>query len=429
MRFVFGIIGIIAALAFVSYAAVTSYHTAASMTTQFAELAGWAAAGMVCWEALGALYVQQCWRNGSKLMAIGGAALVLAATVYLVRLDLRFHVAGQSDVVASRESVAQGRDMARSEYQKAIARRDELQKAAAPSRFQRDELTKAERRIAELEPRLWSPDVVSSGMPEAGWASRMLGNVSTDRQWWTDALMVLGLLFWALARMMALPVAVTSMQIASKRRQEAPAAPKAEAAPSVAEKASSPVSDAHLAYARSIPDLPPPGWASAHPWKSPDDDPTPPSGGKPDPLKERTDLTRKAEAPAAAEPVQPIPSVRLAVNNDVFEETDRQRNQTRTKKKEVKRAEGSVVRWLDASTTQTPDKRVKATSRECRRSYLAFCEIEGSHPVGHKQQSRMMAAALRKGDHGRRGPRNGDGAVWPGLIVVQPSAEPLRRRA
>jgi hypothetical protein len=425
MRFVFGIIGIIAALAFVSYAAVTSYHTAASMTTQFAELAGWAAAGMVCWEALGALYVQQCWRNGSKLMAIGGAALVLAATVYLVRLDLRFHVAGQSDVVASRESVVQGRDMARSEYQKAIARRDELQKAAAPSRFQRDELTKAERRIAELEPRLWSPDVVSSGMPEAGWASRMLGNVSTDRQWWTDALMVLGLLFWALARMMALPVAVTSMQIASKRHQEAPAAPKTEAAPRVAEKASSPAKEAHRAYAKSIPDLPPPGWASAHPWKSPDDDPTPPSGGKPDPLKERTDLTRKAEAPAPvqAEPIKQ-PAARLVVDNDAEKLSKRQ-----AKKKKERRGEGAVIRWLDDCSSQTPDKRVKATSQDCRKSYIAWCEINNLHPVGHKAMSRVMSVELRKSDAGERGPRNRKGAVWPGLLIHTPSAEPLKRRA
>ncbi len=260
---------------------------------------------------------------------------------------------------------------------------------------------------------------------------------------------VAGIVVWMVLTMTALHLAALYVAFAPGRRTEARTAPKASEGTGGAAKPVSPVTETQrivemmretglTKYTAYDPDS---GmWRHVEANKL---DPSP-TGGKPDPIKERPDLARKADNPPSPEVGQPteqsvaeaakehaiihqVSPVRLAVNNDSFEEIE-PRPQPKSKKKQVKRAEGSVVRWLDACTTQTPDKRVKATSRECRRSYIAFCEMEGTHPVGHKQQSRMMSAALRKGDHGR-GPRNGDGAVWLGLIVMQPSANPLRRRA
>lgn len=281
--------------------------------------------------------------------------------------------------------------------------------------------------LKELEGKVLadSTRVVSVAIKRSFYDLAILGseNIGGSVKMW-----ILGIVILIEACLQSLHLLSLYIGFAPIRRQEARTAQKAEPAPIVAEKASSPVSEAirtpeELAQALGLPK------SAADDWRRRAEeeprDPPPSGGGKPDPLKERPDLSRKTEAAPAPVEQAKLPSVRLAVNNDVFEDPA----PPKSKKKSAKRAEGSVVRWLDACTTQTPDKRVKATSRECRRSYLAFCEIEGFHPVGHKQQSRMMSAALRKANHGGRGPRNGDGAVWLGLIVVQSSAEPLKRRA
>jgi hypothetical protein len=246
MRIIIGILGIGAALAFVVYSAVTVFWTAHDMNSQFQQLAGGAAAGMVIFEALGLLFVRQCWANGARLLALGGLALVLAATVYIVRLDLRFHIAGQSDITATREASIDRRDVARSEYDRARNRRNELAKLKTLTKDQREESRRIDKRIAELEPRIWSPEIVASaGMPEASWASRMLSRISTDRQWWTDALMVLGILFWALARMLALPLAVASLSgVRENRTTVAFAKPEPENLPEMPRKPVQPQKDA-----------------------------------------------------------------------------------------------------------------------------------------------------------------------------------------
>lgn len=208
------------------------------------------------------------------------------------------------------------------------------------------------------------------------------------------------------------------------RRQEARTAAKAQAAPIVADKASSPASEPHTKRSDLVLVTPP---------EDPRD--PPPGGGKPDPIKERSDLSRKAESQpekqAATEPAikEPAPAVRLAVNNDIFDEVSPPKPPRSSKKKSAKRLEGNVMRWISECTSQTPDKRIKATSQECRRSYVAWCRIHGFEEIGHKKMSRVMSAELRRGESSVRGPRNGKGAVWPGLQVFVPSAEPLKRRA
>lgn len=478
MRYVFGTIGIIAALCFVSYAAVTSYHTAAAMTTQFPELAGWAAAGMVCWEALGALFVQQCWRNGSKWMAVGGAVLVLAASVYLLRIDLRFHVAGQSDMTAAREVNSENREMARSEHAKAVARRDELRALKTPSASDRAEIARQERRIGELEPRIWTADTVTAGgMPEAGWASRMLSGISKDKQVWTDLLMVVGLLFWALARMLALPVAVASMQMAApsaKRREEDEAVenhaklmlrlkeeqaaakvdplPKLSLAPQKATEA--------RGEAFSKPAITQPLELKQPPAAILDDLLPTPEPTTPDPADvaamkaalDKLDTAKKNPSLVAPElilgldysPTPPkggnkAPGPQLVVDNEAEDisrffdvPTKEEAKGSRAKKKDVLKAkviEGPVTDWLGDCCSMSPDPRVIGKSADAWDSYRMWCDLSGYEPVGRKKLSRIISAKLKVTSKGVRGPRNGNGAAWPGLLITMPQAKPLRARA
>jgi hypothetical protein len=425
MRFIFGTVGIIAALAFVGYAAVTSFCTASTMTTQFPALAGAAAAGLVAWEALGALFVQQCWRNRSWAMALGGAVLTLAASVYLLRIDLRFHVTGQSDMAASREVGIENRSLARSEFDKAVARRDALQKIRTPSAFERSELAGAVKRIAELEPRLWSPETINAGaVPEAGWAARMLSGISSDRQWWTDVLMVVGLLFWALARMLALPVAVASMAMA-RSPQEARTAPEAVPA-AVAGKiivppALAPTPEPHAwmepaAHAT----LPAPPSASTPSVDSdPDRDP-PPSGSRPDPSKPRLgELAQRVKhTPDASEKA---PAARLATIH-------------RLPKAKAVKAGGdperqTVLDWIGEFVTATHDRKHPPSSGDCHMSLLAFCERERLAPVDQQRMTQIMTEELRPEKVKGRYPRNAKERIWPGWKVTMPIIEPMRARA
>lgn len=231
MRYVTGAVGVVAAALFVGYSAVITYNVAHDMTTEFKQLAGYAAAGIVLWECLGLLFVRQCWQNGARWLAAGGLALVVAAAVYTARLDLRFHVAGQADMAASRDASVETRKMTREELAKARARRDTLQQTKRLTEAQEDELNAIGKRISELEGRFDTQIVNAGGMPEAGWASRMLSKVSDDEVWWQDALMVFGLVFWALARMVAMPLAVASMGTLRKP-EEAALAPEATVTPS-----------------------------------------------------------------------------------------------------------------------------------------------------------------------------------------------------
>jgi hypothetical protein len=481
MRILFGIIGVIAAMVFVSYAAVTSYHTAFSMTTQFQQLAGAAAAAMVAWEAIGALFVMQCWRNGSKLMAFGGAALVLAASVYLIRLDLRFHVAGQSDLTAAREVGIENRETARSEYEKAVSRRDSLRKLKTPDIYEKRELANADKRIADLEPKLWGTEMITAGgMPEASWASRMLGGVSTDRQWWTDVFMVLGILFWALARMLALPVAVASMQMTRKRDElkerwrdleEAEAFWKASEASGRAEAPGAivvapqpvpafPAPSVEATLPMALPALAEHGSGGLRALKLQDDEPRdpPPSGGKK--IEEA-----KTEAPAKEPVIQPSEEVGQQGKTAAFfdEEEDRDppvidydTKLRLTKKEQRKRKLAMVAAKKKLSTRAADEEQIyvdvetwasllrkgrpedQITSKDCRVNIQDYAEMHGYHMPDKKVLSAQISAVIDKlngvkHEKGKRRPRTNKGVVWHGWYLLDASCllnmSPERARA
>jgi hypothetical protein len=438
MRYVFGTLALLAAIIIVGYSATTLFVAAFNASAEPWQqiLNGTGAAAIVVWEATAVLLIGLCWHRGYRPIAVIAILALIAAMGATLSWEMRAVIGGQADKFASREVEADKLTGQKSDLVFLRKRQEALVGKASTPAIAR-ELDWLMNRIDRIEKDRSSSHAVSEVLPQAAWAARVFGG---GEQLWRDVFLAIPLLFWMIARIVAVPLAVAGMTGSVKKPQEARTAPISSEGTGGAHKPVSPASETQ----RVVGTLREVGFTK-HNVYDPDFSMWQQHVRRvePDPIKERLDLARKADNPpspevgqpteqaaeAAKEPavIQQVSPVRLAVNNDSFEEIE-PRPQPKSKKKQVKRAEGSVVRWLDACTTQTPDKRVKATSRECRRSYIAFCEMEGTHPVGHKQQSRMMSAALRKGDHGR-GPRNGDGAVWLGLIVMQPSANPLRRRA
>lgn len=430
MRYVFGTLALVAAIIIVGYSATTLFVAAFNASAEPWQqlLNGTGAAAIVVWEATAVLLIGLCWHRGYRPVAVIAIVALIAAMGATLSWEMRAVIGGQADKFASREVEADKLTGQKSDLAFLRKRQEALiGKPSSPAVAK--EIDWLMNRIDRIEKDRGSSHAVNEVLPQAAWAARVFGG---GEQLWRDVFLAIPLLFWMIARIVAVPLAVAGMTGSVKKPQEARTAPKTEAAPSVAEKASSPASEAHRAFAKSIPDLPPPGWASAHPWKSPDDDPTPPSSGKPDPLKERTDLTRKAEAPApvVVEPVKQAPAAFFDDKNIVDLLTPKQRRklaQDNSKKKD-RREDGSVTEWLACCTSQTQDKAVIAKTGKCRESYVAWCEKYGKHPVHHKVMSRKMGVILGRAS-GQRGRRDGKGAAWEGLYVWLPSAEPLRRRA
>ncbi len=241
--------GILVALMFILGAAAingaTAWHLGAEPWQKYV-LAGIVVGAVVC-EALGLLFVRHHWRAGNRALALAGVALMLAAAVYTVRMELRFFTESHSGMSGQRHASIQDRrdyeaDIARArqelswmpEHRPVAVVRLEL--AALKAKYGRGsdsycamksrwaartcrKLTKLESELATAEQasnlkadiRRWTAakrtaPVVAEAMPEAAWLSRRLP-VSEDGA--ADWLMVGGILFLLLARTIALSLAMT----------------------------------------------------------------------------------------------------------------------------------------------------------------------------------------------------------------------------
>jgi hypothetical protein len=98
----------------------------------------------------------------------------------------------------------------------------------------------------------------------------------------------------------------------------------------------------------------------------------------------------------------------------------------RTKKKAKK--EGEVKSWLAEATTQTDSTHVLSTAKECRSSYIAWCDAKGLHPVHQKVMSRQLGVLLGR-KTGKGAKRDKNGSVFPGLLINPIVAQRARRYA
>lgn len=113
---------------------------------------------------------------------------------------------------------------------------------------------------------------------------------------------------------------------------------------------------------------------------------------------------------------------------NVVKFTTKQDRKKQRQKSKKNISEGDVTMWFQDCTTRVPEKDIAATSKECWESYQAWCQVNEYKPTSRKDLTRKMGIIWGRAA-GSRGPRNADGAIWPGLKVVKPNAQPLRARA
>lgn len=430
MRYVFGTLALAAAIVIVGYSATTLFAAAfnASAEPWQQYLNGTGAAAIVLWEATALILIGAAWHRGYKPVAVLSALLLVVAMLVTLTWEMGNVIGGQADKLAARAIDTKKQEDIDKDLKWLRDRRDQLTNKAS-SKAVRDEMEWIANRIEGLEKDRSAAKAVGEASPRAAWAARVIGGTE---QRWSDILNALPLLFWMLARVTAAPLAVAAM-VGVKRedRQEARTAPEAVPATLTPKTVVSPLADAirdserdliaeEVLRLRDMPVTP-----QLTKVVTPPEDPDP-KGGRGPILPPSAEVGQPAKEASGPEPLKQAPAARLVVDNDLPEFITKG---SKGFKKKEKRLEGNVIRWIAECTSQTPDKRVKATSQECRRSYVAWCKVNGFEEIGHKKMSRIMSAELRRGDQAGRGPRNGKGAVFPGLVVYQPAAEPLRRRA
>ena len=417
MRYVFGTIALLAATVLVVISATTLFISAftASVEPWQQWTNGTGTAAIVAWEACALTLIGMAWYRGYKPVAILSTLLLVTAAAVTLKWEMRATVVGQADKMAERALDA--RHMSGLEEDLAWAR-DQRKKLTA-----RKDLDWINNRIEALEKQRSGTKAVAEIMPEASIAARITGH---SEQGWRDFWMVIPLLFWTLARIVAFPLAIVGLiSFAPARRQEPQEASKESTASTVSETPSSPATelvrepqaDPIAAQVDQVAAMPIPVGLERIINPTPPDD-FPRGGKKPEAPQPK---------PEAKADILLSPKVGQRVEAAYFEDDNVHYLPKAAKKN--RKVEGNVIRWLGECSSQTPDKRIKATSQECRRSYLAWCKHRGEQPVGHKLMSRVIGVEVYRGKEGARGPRNGNGAVFKGLIVSMPSAEPMRKRA
>lgn len=228
MRYVLGILALGAAVVIIGYSGVTLYWTAYdSMAVEWQkQLAGAGVAAIVAWEAAALLLILHCWNDRNRFIAFGSAVLLVLAMLVTLSMELRLHVGGQADKIAEREVNKlrlEGLQRDEKTVRDRIAWLSQRESLGATTRA---ELDKANANLLAVKKELATVQIVGERMPQAGWASRVLGG---SEQFWIDILTALPFLFWMLARVFALPLAVAGMgslkQPATARIKEAGSLP------------------------------------------------------------------------------------------------------------------------------------------------------------------------------------------------------------
>jgi len=209
MRLFFAILSLAAAAVIVGYSGVTlfwaGYDSVADPWQK--PLAGIGIAAIVAWEAGALLLILYCWRNGERMIALGAAVLLVLAMAVTLSMEMRLHIGGQADKAAQRQLAATRLAGLQRDADLARQRIEALTKEAR-SPAQRAELDKAYARLREAESALRTAPVTAGGMPQAAWAARI---TDTSELFWQDVLIALPLLFWTLARVFSVPLAIAAL--------------------------------------------------------------------------------------------------------------------------------------------------------------------------------------------------------------------------
>jgi hypothetical protein len=356
MRYIFGTLALLAAIVIVGYSATTlftSAYTASSEPWQ-QYLNGTGAAAIVLWEATALILIGAAWHRGYKPVAVLSSLLLIVAMAVTLTWEMRTVIGGRADAFASREVDARKQRDISADLDWLRKRRETL--TTKPSSVAvRKEMDWIASRIEGLEKDRTSARAVKEVMPEAAWASRMMGG---SEQLGNDILSALPLLFWMLARVAAAPLAVAAM-VGRRKEDIAPRTAAKDKTPvAVALTPASPVS----APAKPSPEL-------AKLFQAPETDPKPPAS---QPLPEPKPVEAEIKPALRLVETQPEPV----------------RPKTRAEREEA--IDATTRKWVAACAIPTPVG-FATPSAQAYASYRAWCRTHKVEPLNRSWFGRSLA--------------------------------------
>jgi len=207
---------LLAALIIVGYSATNLFMSAYTASAEPYQqiLAGIGTAAVVAWEAGAILLIGAAWHRGYRPIAVGASALLLVAMLVTLIWEARIVIGGRADKFASREV--------------GISKLKGIEDDLAWLRKRRDSVTARKdlewitERIDQRERDRDAAAALKEVMPEASTASQIMGG-SVDR--WRAFIVALPLLFWMLARVLAVPLAMMAFARKPKEASTAAQAP------------------------------------------------------------------------------------------------------------------------------------------------------------------------------------------------------------
>lgn len=392
---------------------------------------------VIIWEAGAVIAITYCFSHGYKIIGYAGTVLLILAMGYTLSEELRQQAGAQETAMSKREAQKGKLELVRSELDKAIARRDELQKLRKPNEGQQDELTAIRGEIAKMkdkwEAQIDAPHtVVPPGVALIARWTKMNVTDSADLQ------PLVKMAFWTMARVFALPIAMFGISLlgvvtltvqAAKARDATPAPVVVQTPLSVRPRAPlEPRKDVLAIMAANYPKI-----SDSSPPHPPKPDDTPPPGDKA-PVAEPEVPVEKVAAklelvtdggksvPKSLEPEKPNEKVAQKV---VDFPTKIKRAKYRKVAPNKHGKVGRVVDWLGETATQTPDVKVRVSSEDCYENYEIWCGLQGLYAVPWRTFTKKLTAQLRI-KNPERNSKNGQ-RMFP-LLLTDPSQWQQKRK-
>ncbi len=386
MRYIFGTLALLAAIVIVGYSATTLFMAAFNSSSEPWQqwLNGTGAASVVAWEATALLLIGWCWTRGYKPVAFIASLALVAAVAATLSWEGRAVIGGQADKFASREIDAKKLQGIEDDLKWLRLRREKLS-SSAPSPQVRKDLEWISNRLAELEDKRGASHAVKEVLPQAAWAHRVFGG---SEQMWQDVFTGIPLLFWMLARIVAIPLAVAGMSSVAK---PAGASQRAEAPSGII-----------------VPPMPTsPALSDPSAFAKPSEPEPSPVEPKPEPPVK----PKKEEAPVTVTGFPP----KLVEKDPRFSELPK------SKKNSLK---GSVQAWKKQNLIENLSKdgdglfRKVVKASDCWLSYLNWCKKQGYTPIGSDSHFGRQVGIAKNRRQGRF-----DGAYYLGFEFKEQEQE------
>ncbi len=342
---IFGALALLAAIIIVGYSATSLFMSAytASAEPWQQVLAGVGTASVVAWEAGALLLIGSAWHRGFKPVAVLSSLLLVVAMLVTMVWEARIVIGGRADKFASREV--------------GVSKLKGIEDDLAWLRKRRETVTSRKdlewitSRIEQREKDRDAASAVREVMPEASTAALMMGGSEAA---WRAFLTALPLLFWMLARVTAVPLAMVAF---IGKRQEARTASESSPAVIVHPQPSPAVSEELEAFLKPLESEP-----------EPVTPPEPPKGPKKEP--------EALPVPVAAAPV-----LRIVDNTPPKPRSKAERNEN---------VDIITKRWMEAAGAEKSHLTSGMTAKALYASYVEWCRDVRIAPVNDSHFGRSV---------------------------------------